>query len=63
VSATGSFCTAAERDDVQTFFASHPVENTARTLKQAYDASSDCIQLRAIQEPKLKMWLDAHQSL
>ncbi|MDQ2925007.1 MAG: ERAP1-like C-terminal domain-containing protein, partial [Acidobacteriota bacterium] len=58
VGSTGSFCTVAERDQVQTFFAAHPVENTERTLKQAYDASSDCIQLRESQEPKLKMWLD-----
>jgi aminopeptidase N len=61
VGATGSFCTVAERDQAQKFFASHPVENTERTLKQAYDASTDCIALRKTQEPKLKLWLDAQQ--
>ena len=59
VGATGSFCTVAQRDEAQTFFAAHPVENTERALKQAYEASTDCIQLRATQEPKLKAWLDA----
>jgi aminopeptidase N len=61
VGATGSFCTVAERDQAQTFFVSHTVENTERTLKQAYDASTDCIALRQTQEPKLKAWLDAQQ--
>ena len=60
VGATGSFCTVAERDDVQSFFATHKVDNAERTLKQAYDASTDCIRLRANEEPKLKAWLDAH---
>ena len=59
VGATGSFCTVAQRDEAQAFFAAHPVENTERALKQAYEASTDCIQLRATQEPKLKAWLDA----
>jgi aminopeptidase N len=61
VASMGSFCTVAERDEAQNFFATHKVDNTERTLKQAYDASTDCIQLRETQEPKLKMWLDAHQ--
>ncbi len=59
VASTGSFCTVAERDQAQNFFATHPVDNTERALKQAYDASTDCIQLRETQEPKLKQWLDA----
>ena len=59
VGATGSFCTVAQRDEAQAFFAAHPVENTERALKQAFEASTDCIQLRATQEPKLKAWLDA----
>jgi aminopeptidase N len=61
VGATGSFCTVAQRDEVQSFFATHKVENAERTLKEAYDASTDCIRLRETQEPKLKMWLDAQQ--
>jgi aminopeptidase N/puromycin-sensitive aminopeptidase len=61
VASTGAFCSATERDQVQSFFATHKVENAERALKEAYDASSDCIQLRESQEPKLKQWLDAHQ--
>jgi aminopeptidase N len=61
VGATGSFCTVAERDQVQAFFTTHTAENTERTLKQAYAASTDCIALRAAQEPKLKAWLDTQQ--
>jgi len=62
VGATGSFCTVAQRDDAQAFFATHKVENAERTLKQAYDASTDCIRLRATEEPKLKLWLDAQSN-
>jgi aminopeptidase N len=61
VGATGSFCTVELRDQAQSFFATHKVENSERTLKQAYDSSTDCIRLRETQEPKLKMWLDAQQ--
>ena len=48
-----------DRLGAQSFFATHPVENTERTLKEAYEASTDCIHLRETQEPKLKAWLDA----
>ncbi len=61
VSATGSFCTVAERDQAKQFFATHPVENSERTQQQAYDASTSCIQVRNVQEPKLKQWLDANR--
>ncbi|HEY5331206.1 MAG TPA: M1 family metallopeptidase [Acidobacteriaceae bacterium] len=62
VGATGSFCTVAERDEAQSFFATHKVDNAERTLKQVYDASTDCIRLRAAEEPKLKLWLDAQSA-
>ena len=58
VGATGAFCSVRLRDEAKDFFASHPVENTERAQQQAYETSSDCIQLRATQEPKLKQWLD-----
>ena len=61
VSATGSFCSVASRDQAKAFWAAHPVENAGRAVTQAYDASSACIQLRAAQGPKLTQWLDAHQ--
>jgi len=61
VSSTGSFCSVAERDQAQNFFTTHKVESAERALKEAYDASTDCIALREAQEPKLRQWLDAHQ--
>jgi aminopeptidase N len=61
VESTGAFCTVAQRDEAQSFFATHKVENSERTLKAAYNASTACIQLRQTQEPKLKAWLDAQQ--
>ena len=61
VGATGSFCTVAQRDEVQSFFQTHTIENSERALKQAYDASTDCIHLHDTQQPNLTHWLDAHQ--
>jgi aminopeptidase N/puromycin-sensitive aminopeptidase len=58
VSATGVFCTAAQRDDVQSFFTAHPMEAIDRTLKKTIDTINDCTQLHGAQEPNLKLWLD-----
>ncbi len=58
VSATGVFCSAEQRDDVQSFFTSHPMEAIDRTLKKTIDAINDCTQLHGAQEPNLKSWLD-----
>jgi aminopeptidase N len=57
VSGTGSFCSAEARDQVQSFFAAHKVHASERTLEQAKNQISDCIELRAAQEPKLKEWI------
>ncbi len=57
VAATGSFCTIQQRDEVSTFFASHPVDASARTLSKAIDSINDCIQLRTAQQPSLHQWL------
>ena len=59
VSATGSFCTVEQRDQVQRFFAVHKVEAAERTLGKAVDSINACIQLKRTQEPKLKAWLAA----
>jgi aminopeptidase N/puromycin-sensitive aminopeptidase len=59
VSATGSFCTQAKRDDVASFFATHKVEAADRTLAKALDSIDACVKLRAAQEPKLHAWLAA----
>jgi len=57
VRATGSFCTIRQRDEVASFFASHKVDASERTLAAAIDSINDCIQLRSAQESKLHAWL------
>jgi len=63
VSYTGSFCTAAARDDVKTFFAAHPVPASDVDLRHALESIDGCIELRRIQEPNLKTWLAAQGEL
>ena len=60
VSATGSFCTVARRNEVASFFATHKVEAAERTLAKALDSIDACIKLRDTQEPKLHAWLAEH---
>lgn len=60
VAAAGSFCTAEGRDQVTSFFASHPVDASARTLAKSIDSINACIQFRATQEPSLRQWLEGH---
>ena len=59
VGSTGSFCTAADRDDVKQFFSTHKVPASAQALKHAIERIDGCIELRALQEPNLKQWLAA----
>jgi len=58
VSATGSFCSVRQRDEVVNFFATHKVESSERTLAKAVDSIDDCIQLRSAQEPDFHRWLE-----
>jgi aminopeptidase N len=62
VDATGSFCTVTQRDEVITFFASHPVDASERTLAKSIQSINDCIQLRAAQQPSLHQWLAQNSS-
>jgi aminopeptidase N len=57
VAATGSFCSAEARDDVERFFAEHPVPNSSISLRTAKEKIEDCIELRTLQQPKLEQWL------
>ena len=57
VSATGSFCTTERRDEVQRFFAGHPVDASERSLAKAVDSINDCVRVKAEQEPHLREWL------
>ncbi|MEO8737722.1 MAG: M1 family metallopeptidase [Edaphobacter sp.] len=59
VAATGSFCTPERRDEVTSFFATHPVEASARTLSKSIDTINACIQFRTTQEPSLHQWLES----
>ncbi len=62
VGSTGSFCSAEKSQQVQTFFAAHPVMAAQRSLQRATDSIHDCTVLRAAQQPKLSEWL-AQQNL
>ena len=57
VGATGSFCSASARDQVETFFATHKVPDTDQELKHSIERINGCIEFRDLQEPKLKAWL------
>ena len=45
------------RDEVQSFFATHHVDASERTLAKAIDSINDCIRRRADEEPGLHAWL------
>ena len=62
VGSAGSFCSDAGRDDVQKFFSSHKVAAADQALKHSIERINGCIELRALQESKLKDWLATHQS-
>jgi aminopeptidase N len=57
VSATGSFCSAEKSEEVETFFAAHPVHAAERALARAKSQIHDCVELRAAQEGNLQSWL------
>jgi aminopeptidase N len=57
VGATGAFCSAADRADVQQFFATHKVAASDQSLKHALESIDSCIALRAAQGPNLTKWL------
>ncbi len=58
VAAAGHLCTTASRDQVSSFFHTHPVNGAERALAKSVDSINACIQLRANQEPQLNHWLD-----
>ena len=59
VAGTGSFCTASDRNSVSSFFSNHKVEAADVAVKHAIDSINGCMELRNLQEPKLKDWLSA----
>jgi aminopeptidase N/puromycin-sensitive aminopeptidase len=62
VGATGAFCNASARDDIASFFATHKVPDSDQTLKHSIERINGCIELRDLQEPQLKSWLESHPS-
>ena len=59
VGSTGAFCSADARDGVKNFFSTHKVAASDLALKHAIERIDGCIELRALQEPNLKLWLAA----
>jgi aminopeptidase N/puromycin-sensitive aminopeptidase len=59
VGSTGSFCSAEAHDSVKTFFSTHKVPSADQAVKHALEHIDGCIELRSLQEPKLKLWLAA----
>ncbi len=57
VDATGAFCSAPDRDNVASFFATHKVPDTDQALKHSIETINGCIEFRNLQEPQLKSWL------
>jgi len=58
VGATGAFCSEQERQDVSQFFSTHKVPAADQTLKHSIEHINGCIELRNLQEPKLRSWLE-----
>lgn len=58
VGALGGFCSDEAAQDIETFFASHPVAAVERTLQRAIERAESCAALRARQSPVLTKWLE-----
>jgi len=63
VGSTGAFCSTEARASVQGFFAAHKVPSSDVALKHALESIDGCVELRALQEQKLKQWLAARPKL
>jgi aminopeptidase N/puromycin-sensitive aminopeptidase len=59
VTATGAFCSAEERTDVEQFFTSHPVAAAERALRDALGNIESCAKFRAQQQPSLQQWISS----
>jgi aminopeptidase N len=58
VSALGSFCDAAVRDDISAFFAQHPLPSAARGLTRTLERINTCIALRSAQTGSVTAFLE-----
>jgi aminopeptidase N len=59
VGATGRLCDAKQRQDVQQFFATHPVQASERALRQALEKIDMCVETRTLQTQNLASWLSS----
>jgi len=57
VGAAGTFCSVADKTDVQQFYATHKMPASDRALTRAVQSIDRCMELRATQGPKLAEWL------
>ena len=57
VSALGDFCSAAERNDVQHFFADRRPPGAERALQQSVERMNGCIEFKQIQQGNMEKWL------
>lgn len=62
VQATGSFCDATMRDEVNSFFNTHPAPGAERSLKQATERMNYCAEMRTQQQQPLASWLKEKES-
>ena len=58
VAATGSFCTVQGHDEIEAFFAAHPVDASESTLAAALHRVQACVERRQREGPALHQWLD-----
>jgi aminopeptidase N len=57
VAALGSFCTAASRDDVTSFFEKEKAPGAQRALRQSVERMNNCIEFRQLQQTNMQAWL------
>jgi aminopeptidase N len=59
VSAMGSFCDRATRDDIAGFFTTHQLPTASRALTQTLEKIDSCIRLKESQTASLRSWLES----
>jgi aminopeptidase N/puromycin-sensitive aminopeptidase len=59
ISGAGAFCSEEKKQEAVDFFSAHPVPASGTALQRAKDSIDDCVQLRALQGPKLEQWIAA----
>jgi aminopeptidase N/puromycin-sensitive aminopeptidase len=63
VAAAGSFCSDQAHQNVQSFFADHPVAAADVALKHAIEQIGECVEFRKLQGPNLVSWAAAQPGM